>query len=80
MGGVQLGLAFVFWGKTTSIVKTLVFFEMLQYRRKVIQLGSQPVGVDTFRTLCLDARFASKRDLVESFFLRCFMGKWQSGR
>jgi hypothetical protein len=42
-GGVQLGLAFVFLGKTTSIVKTLVFFEMLQYRRKVIQLGSQPV-------------------------------------
>jgi hypothetical protein len=41
-GAVGRGLCFL--GQNYQYFKTLVFFETLQYRRKVIQLGSKPGG------------------------------------
>jgi hypothetical protein len=41
MGGA-VGLGLCFFGENYQYLKTL-FFSMLQFRRKVIQLGSKPV-------------------------------------
>jgi hypothetical protein len=42
MGGA-VGLGLCFAGQNCHYLKTLVFFKMLQYRRKLIQLGSNQV-------------------------------------
>ena len=42
-GAVRLGLRF--FAQNCQYFKTLVFFEMLQYHRKVLQLGWKPVTI-----------------------------------